>query len=60
MCDMEITKTEKRRYWQQVTTGTIHKRQTCGISRRTRYDHAEVFLTDEELAKRPRCEKCQP
>jgi hypothetical protein len=46
------------RYWLQMTTGKLHTRQSCGMSRRTRYDHAYVDLTPAEAAEYPKCAKC--
>ena len=44
--------------WQQLTTGKIHRRQTCGINARTRYSHAEREMSKTELAKADLCAKC--
>jgi len=44
--------------YQQATTGMLHLRKHCGVTRRTRYDHFEVQFTDERKAKCPRCAIC--
>jgi hypothetical protein len=45
--------------WKQCTTGKIHRKKTCGINSRTRYAHAAVEMTLEEIASSPHlCQKC--
>ena len=42
----------------QATTGKLHLRKECGVTRRTRYGHFEVEFTNERRASCPRCAKC--
>jgi hypothetical protein len=49
-----------RRYFQQMTTGVLHVRRSCGVTSRTRYDHAELELTDAEAAAYEHCGRCWP
>lgn len=44
--------------WLQATTGTLHLRKDCGVTRRTRYGHFEVDFNDERREHSPRCAKC--
>ena len=52
------TETEAKHYWLQATTNTLHSAKDCSITRRTRYSHFEVFLTDEEASYSKLCAKC--
>lgn len=47
-----------RKVWKQMTTGKIHRRETCGINRRTRYFHAPYNMTEADLAQADLCQKC--
>jgi hypothetical protein len=44
--------------WQQPMTGKVHKRQTCGVLRRTRYNAVRREVTEAELAALPKCGRC--
>lgn len=46
--------------YQQVTTGKIHRKRTCGISSRTRYLHTERDMTTDQIAAHAagKCGKC--
>lgn len=44
--------------YQQATTGKLHRRRSCSITSRTRYDHFPVEFTDELATSCPRCAKC--
>jgi len=57
---MPTTETDRpiTRYWLQMTTGKLHKRRNCGITQRTRYDHAYVDLSPAEAAQYAKCKRC--
>lgn len=44
--------------FQQLTTGRIHRRRNCGVTSRTRYNHAEREMTEAELATAAKCQRC--
>jgi hypothetical protein len=44
--------------YQQATTGKLHRRRSCSITSRTRYNHFELELTTELLESSPKCDKC--
>jgi hypothetical protein len=56
---METKETPRtRKVYQQATTGVLHARKNCSITRSTRYNHFERELTAVELAQIPKCAKC--
>jgi hypothetical protein len=46
--------------YQQVTTGKLHRKRTCGISSRTRYLHVEREMSEAEISTHApgKCQKC--
>jgi sulfatase maturation enzyme AslB (radical SAM superfamily) len=44
--------------YMQATTGKLHRRKSCSITSRTRYDHFAVEFTPERAAQSERCAKC--
>ena len=44
----------------QMTTGKLHSRKDCSITRRTRYNHADVTdtISADDLLHAAKCEKC--
>lgn len=64
---MDTSSTPQRfTVYQQATTGMLHRRKSCSITARTRYDHFESQMTLEQLERHLRvmkpgkafCSKC--
>lgn len=47
-----------RTVYLQQTTGKLHTRESCSITRRTRYFHFPVEFTPERRERCERCDKC--
>lgn len=47
-----------RTVYLQATTGLLHARQQCGITRRTRYNHFPVEFDARRQQHSPRCARC--
>jgi hypothetical protein len=47
-----------KKFFIQMSNGKIHARKNCSVTSRTRYAHGEIYLTQQDLANRPLCQKC--